>query len=313
MIRAEIYSIDKKAEWDSFNHKSKNYLFMFDRDYMDYHNDRFIDNSLMFYKDDELIALLPMNKDGDKLLSHGGLTYGGFITNDKMKQHTMNECFDALKEYMCANGFKSIVYKTIPHIYHSQPAEEDRYSLFINNASILKVEASTVVNLESPLKMPKGRKAQISRAKREGVEVIELTEEEAFKQFIELENGVLSEHHGTKAVHTGEEMALLHSRFPNNIHLFAALKDGKMIAGTIVFEYEKCIHTQYMAADEEARTIGALDYTISRVIEKYKDEKKWLDFGISTEDGGRYLNEGLISQKEGFGGRTNTYVTWKLE
>ena len=62
-----------------------------------------------------------------------------------------------------------------------------------------------------------------------------------------------------------------------------------------------------------ARQIGALDLTISTVIDTFKEKKLWLDFGISTEDGGKYLNEGLISQKEGFGGRTNIYEMWKLE
>ena len=68
-----------------------------------------------------------------------------------------------------------------------------------------------------------------------------------------------------------------------------------------------------MAADEVARQIGALDLTISTVIDTFKEEKLWLDFGVSTENGGKYLNEGLISQKEGFGGRTNVYEMWKLE
>ena len=36
------------------------------------------------------------------------------------------------------------------------------------------------------------------------------------------------------------------------------------------------------------------------------------DFGISTEQGGRYLNEGLIFQKEGFGARTVVYDTYEL-
>ena len=67
-----------------------------------------------------------------------------------------------------------------------------------------------------------------------------------------------------------------------------------------------------MAANEIAREIGALDLAVSAVIEKYRDSKRWLDFGISTENGGRYLNDGLISQKEGFGGRTNVYEMWKL-
>lgn len=51
-----------------------------------------------------------------------------------------------------------------------------------------------------------------------------------------------------------------------------------------------------MAADEVARQIGALDLTISTVIDTFK-EKTMVGFGISTEDGGKYLNEGLISQK----------------
>lgn len=182
----------------------------------------------------------------------------------------------------------------------------------MNNAVIEKIEASTVVNLKAPLKMPKGRKAQISRAKREGVVIEERNSLEDFKTFIALENEVLSSLHGTKAVHTGEELKLLHSYFPNNIHLFAVMHNGKMIAGTVVFEYEKTIHTQYMAADEEARAIGALDLAISTVIDIYKDKKNYLDFGISIEDRGRKLNYGLISQKEGFGGRTVVYETWKL-
>ena len=68
-----------------------------------------------------------------------------------------------------------------------------------------------------------------------------------------------------------------------------------------------------MAANEIAREIGALDLAIATVIETYKDSKEWLDFGISTEEAGHYLNEGLISQKEGFGGRTNIYQTWTIK
>ena len=70
-------------------------------------------------------------KDG-VLSSHGGLTYGGFITGNDMKQHYMNDCFSALKEYAEQNGIKEIIYKHIPQIYQKQYAEEDLYSLFYN-------------------------------------------------------------------------------------------------------------------------------------------------------------------------------------
>ena len=312
MVRIEKYSSEKEDIWNRFNKESKNSLFMFDRKYMDYHSDRFKDHSLLFYDEDKLIAILPLSEHGEELKSHGGLTYGGFITDSKMKQHTMMDCFETFISYAKENGFSKVTYKCIPHIYHNQPAEEDRFALFANGAQLVTVDVSTYVNLSSPLKMPKGRKAQISRAKREGVVIEELSSLEDFEVFIDLENAVLNERHEVSAVHTGAELKLLKDRLPENIHLFAAMKDGKMIAGTVVYEYDTVVHTQYMAADDEARTIGALDLAVATVIEKYKDSKKWLDFGISTEHGKIYLNEGLCSQKEGFGGRTGVYEIWEL-
>lgn len=313
MISIKRYNESNKREWNHFNHKSKNGLFMFDRDYMDYHKDRFTDHSLFFYKENDIIAILPMTEHGRMLISHGGLTYGGFITDSKMKQHTMNECFDALIAYARQLEFESIRYKVIPHIYHNQPAEEDRFALFLNNATLTTVDVSTYLNMNNPLKMPKGRKAQITRARREGIIVNKLIERNDYDAFIDLENYVLQERHKTRAVHSGKELKMLHDRFPNNIHLFVAQKEGEMIAGTVIYEYADVIHTQYMAANNEARVIGALDLTIATIIDLYRNSKLWLDFGISTERGRVYLNTGLVSQKEGFGGRTGVYETWEIK
>ena len=313
MIKVVRYSGSMKRIWNEFNKHGKNSIFMFDRNYMDYHQDRFMDHSLMFYDDDKLVALLPMNESNSILYSHGGLTYGGFITDLGMKQHLMNECFDALLRYSMYYGFIKIIYKTIPYIYFKQSSEEDRYALFAHGAKLNVIDASTYINLNSPIKMSKGRKAQISRAKRESVEIRELTDDYSFNTFIDLENSVLEEKHHTHAVHTGAELKLLHDRFPNNIHLLGGFLNNKLIAGTVVFEYDKAVHIQYMAADETARKIGGLDLVVNSVIEQYKGNKNWMDFGISTEHGRIYLNDGLISQKEGFGGRTGVYSIWELD
>ena len=283
---------------------------MHNRNFMEYHSDRFTDNSLMFYDDEELLALLPCNIKDNELFSHGGLTYGGFITNFKMKQYKMQECFTALKTYMVENNIKSLTYKTIPYCYDTLASQEDLYSLYVNGAKVLKVEPSSLIDMTIPVKLPKGRKAQIARAKREGVK-IELSND--FESFIELENKILSELHNTKTVPSPAELHLLQSRFPEQIELYAAIYEGKLIAGTVIFVYNNVIHTQYMAADDKAREIGALDYVVSEVIEKYKQTKRYLDFGISSENAGQYLNEGLIAQKESFGGRTMVYQTWKLD
>lgn len=39
---------------------------------------------------------------------------------------------------------------------------------------------------------------------------------------------------------------------------------------------------------------------------------KYFDFGISNENNGRFLNRGLIAQKEGFGARTIVHDFYEL-
>ena len=68
------YSGEQKTAWNQFVSNSKNGTFLFDRNYMDYHSNRFEDNSLMVYRKGKLYSLLPANKVGNVLYSHQGLT-----------------------------------------------------------------------------------------------------------------------------------------------------------------------------------------------------------------------------------------------
>lgn len=306
------YSPDQKDIWNDFVRRAKNALFLYNRGYMDYHADRFLDHSLIFEKESVIVALMPANENGKIIYSHEGLTHGGLLLDCSAKQHTVNECFDIMVKYYREQGFEKMFYKPVPHIYHLQPSEEDLYSLYSYNATLAEITASTTIDLENPLKMPKGRKAQIKRAVREGVIVSKLSQKEDYVKFFELEKEVLEKRHGKRPVHSADEMYMLHERFPDQIVLYGAKHENRLVAGSLVFCYESAIHTQYMASDEVARKIGALDLVINTVIEEYCGKKKWLDFGISTENCGKYLNEGLISQKESFGGRTNIYELWQL-
>lgn len=309
-ITVKRYKSVDYEQWNTYVKNAKNGLFMFDRKYMDYHSDRFQDHSLMFFKGAELVAVFPANEKDGRLFSHGGLTYGGMITDKTMRQAEMLDCFVVLKEYCMAQSICSVLYKTIPAFYHKAPAEEDVYALFYYGASIEKIEAATLLDLHQPVGMSKLRKRQINRAQKEGVTVSLDNSPGVYDHFMRLQSEVLERHHGVCAVHTGEEMFLLHSRFPNNIHLFTAKQDEELLGGTIVYIYDDVIHTQYLCANDKARDIGALDAVIGELIINYQGSKRWLDFGISTENEGHLLNKGLIHQKEGFGGRTNVYSTW---
>ena len=310
MIKIMPYTAELKATWDNFVESSKNGIFMFKRDFMDYHADRFVDNSLLFYSDDELLALLPLSRHDNVLKSHGGLTFGGFITSTNMKQVKMNECVGALIEYLQKQNFAHLEYKKVPHIYSEIPSEEDIYALWRHNATLSKVEPSTAINLRVSIKMTKGRKAQISRAKREGVSVVESSD---FERFIALENEILTKYHNAKAVHSGAELTLLASRFSDNIKLYVARQNGndELLAGVVLFVYKNLVHTQYMASSDKGREIGALDLVVATLLYKYSN-KLYFDFGISTENNGLTLNEGLIAQKESFGARVLIHSAFML-
>ena len=148
-----------KSLWDEFITNSKNGTFLFYRDYMEYHSDRFCDNSLMFFDDkNNLLAVMPASLRDNILFSHGGLTYGGIISGNKMKTSLMLEIFRFLKDYLRSKGIKKLRYKPIPHIYHSIPAEEDLYALYIENARLIKREVATTIYLPEKLVLKSWKK-----------------------------------------------------------------------------------------------------------------------------------------------------------
>lgn len=310
-MQVKLYNKSLKDVWDDFIDNSKNGTFMLKRGYMDYHSDRFIDNSLMFYEDDKLIALMPASKHGNELRSHGGLTYGGIITNKKMTAQKMLDIFDEMKKHLTECNITKLIYKCVPCVYHNYPADEDLYALFRNNAKLIRRDISTTIFLPEKVKFSDLRKRGAKKALKNGLII---KESHDFKTYITLLADVLKLHHDTKPVHTAEELELLASRFPDVIKLFAAFDTTeKMYAGVVIFDTPQTIHAQYIANSEEGREIGALDLVMDYLINTYAVGKKYFDFGISTEDSGRYLNNGLISQKEGFGGRATVYDFYEME
>jgi len=310
MVRILPYAPEHQSLWDDFAAGAKNAHFFFQRGYMEYHKDRFTDASLLFFDEKErLLALLPASRQGDTIVSHGGLTFGGFITGQRMTVGLMLELFTALKQYLAEQGIAELIYKCLPFIYAAYPAQEDLYALNRCGAELFRRDVSSAIRLPGRYKYFKGRSWMVAKGKKNGVEVRESSD---FDGFIALENQVLEKYHHTRAVHTGEELALLAGRFPQNIHLYVGTLDGRMAAGAVVFENGGAVHTQYMANSDEGRAAGALDRVIDHLITDVYKDRQYFDFGISTEQEGRYLNEGLITQKEGFGARAVVHDFYRL-
>lgn len=304
------YSPEKKDEWNAFISESKNGLFLFYRDYMEYHAHRFTDYSLMFYDGNRLQAVFPANIDGNLVTSHGGLTFGGFITDKRMRALLMLDIFEELRRYLKDNSVKKLIYKCIPYIYHQLPAEEDRYALFRIGAKLCRRDVTATVAMAEKLNFQELRLRSIKKALSSGVAVKEI---EDFDSYWTVLQHNLKTKYDTAPVHTVEEIKYLHSKFPENIKLFCAFQDKAILAGVVIYESSNVAHAQYIASSDEGREVGALDIVFSCLLNEYYGDKKYFDFGISTEKDGMYLNEGLINYKEGFGARAVVHDFYEVD
>lgn len=308
-MRLERYTPQKEVEWNKMVAQSKNGTFLFDRHFMDYHQDRFVDCSMMFYSDDRLLAVLPANINNGDVYSHGGLTYGGLVCGMGM---TTSKTLEALKLAVnfCRHDLQArrFFYKPVPYIYHRYPSQEDLYALFRLQAQLISRAVSSTVLLSARPRFTTLRHRGENRALREGVLVEEGLTISDWENYWDVLTSVLLQRHGKRPVHSLSEITLLQSRFPKGIRLFVAKRENRVVAGCVVFVFETTVHVQYIAANDEGRSVGALDMLFSRLMAgDVCQGKRYLDFGISTERQGQVLNEGLVFQKEGFGGRGVCY------
>lgn len=305
------YRREDKELWNSFVSKARNATFLFDRNYMDYHADRFDDNSFMFYHKGKLKAVLAANVAGDTLYSHQGLTYGGLLLDKKATVEDVLECFDSLNSWLRKNGISKVVYKALPWIYQQYPSQEDLYALTWKcKAQLISRDISSSIVIDNKLKFAESRKSGIRKALSLNIEVGESNDVDGFWHVLE-DN--LGNRYNAKPVHTASEMKLLMSRFPNNIKLYVAKMNGEIVGGTLIYVTPQVVHTQYISASVEGKKHGALDLLFDYIINKVYANCRYFDFGKSTEQGGAYLNEPLIFQKEGFGGRGICYDWYQWE
>jgi hypothetical protein len=298
-----------KALWDEVVRRSKNGNFLHLRDYMDYHAHRFNEQSVIVKRKGRPVAVFPANRQGDVIVSHGGLTYGGLIYGTDLHAAEVLEIFRLLVDHYRALGVRCIRYKAIPHIFHRYPAEEDLYALFRLDAKLVRRDLSSAIPRENRMKLSDLRKRMIRKAEKHGLKFVE---NDSLKEFHGLLEAVLIKF-GTRPVHTLAELELLKNRFPQQIRLFCAIGEGRLLAGALVYDFGTVVHTQYLASSDDGRELGALDFVLANLRDNVFADRCYLSFGISTEQEGRHLNEGLVFHKEGFGGRGVVHDFYELE
>ena len=311
MFEIRRYTPDKAEEWNAYVRLSKNATFLFDRNYMDYHSDRFSDYSLMFYVGRHLHSIMPAHADGNLFCTHRGLTYGGLLMDENVTTAEVVALFEELNAYLHDKGFKKVLYRSIPWVYHRLPAEEDLYAMFWKCGARLQQRMSgTVISIAEHLQWRKDHRRCLKQALSAGVRVERNDSIEAFWPVL---NDNLKKRFKVQSVHTLDEILLLKSRFPNQIIQYNAYLHDRIVGGITFYVMGHVLHGQYSGTTDEGKQCGAMEAIYNQVLFHDYAHMRYLDFGTSNEEGGRVLNEGLIGHKEGYGGRTVCYDTYEWE
>jgi hypothetical protein len=296
--------------WDALVARSRNGNLLHRRGYMDYHADRFVDRSLVVERNGEPVAVLPANIEGAQVTSHGGLTYAGLITTHALRAGSTLAVFEQIGHHYRALGVERVLYKAVPHVFHAYPAEEDLYALHRLGARLKRRDMSSVIPLQEAFQFTPGRRRAVEKARKEGIRLQTGTDSAAFHALL---TDVLRKH-DVVPVHSLAELRLLQARFPQQIVLHEARRGDALLAGVLAYDFGTVVHTQYLAVSEEGRRLDALSLLLAELIGGTYATRRYFSFGISTSQGGRVLNDGLVTQKEYFGARAvvHDFYEWVL-
>ena len=281
----KIYQKNDYNDWNAFVGQAKNATFLFHRDFMEYHSDRFQDYSLIVLDGEKWVAVLPANVVGNQVFSHQGLTYGGLVYNEKLKLTAVIQVFRSVLSFLNENKIENLQLKSLPSIYNQKPAEELNYAMFLAEAQLIRRDSLAVIDLSKPYTISKTRKECVRRGIKNNLII---KEELNFKLFWEeVLKPNLNNKHKVKPVHTIAEIEMLQRTFPHNIRHFNVYQEDKIVAGTTIFVSDNVAHPQYVSGMSNKNELGSLDYLYYHLITSVFKDKRFFDFGISNEEQGK--------------------------
>lgn len=286
--------------WNTFVSDAKSATFLFHRDFMEYHKERFEDFSLLVFQETKLVAILPANRDGDKVYSHQGLTYGGLVYTSKLKIEKLETILDLVFDFFKSKQIEHFYLHPIPSFYVAQGNAAIDFFLMKKGAQLYRKEMNMVAHLHQEISISKSKLKHFRRTELLGLRVVEETSFQPFWEKI-LEPRLI-EKYTAKPVHSLAEIQLLHERFPQNIKQFSAYVEDKIVAGITIFEFENGVKSQYGATSKNGEKYRALDFLFISLLDIFqKRGKLFFDMGIVNDADEKGFHSGLLQQKEELG------------
>lgn len=294
-----LYQKSDFETWNAFIDKAKNATFLFHRHFMEYHEDRFKDFSLIVENDSKWLAVLPANVLGNEVFSHQGLTYGGLVYDEKIDAEQVRLIWVEVLDYLKRQQKRGLIYKSILPFYTQKSSDEMSYFLFNNKADLFRKDLNLAIDFTKKWSVSKSKMKHFRRISEMDLEIRQDQNFELFWNSVLIPR--LAEKHQAKPVHTLGEIEKLAAYFPENILQYNVYLEDEIIAGITLFRYKNGVKSQYGATTVIGEKHRALDFLFINLIEKFKDEVAFFDMGTVTENNELGYNPGLLKQKEELG------------
>ncbi|MCH8555995.1 MAG: hypothetical protein LAT76_12615, partial [Schleiferiaceae bacterium] len=290
-------------------------LFLFQRNYMDYHADRFEDQSLLLFIGDELVGVFPAAlklNDTTEVIAHAGLTFGSFIVTDAISQEELNAVVATVFKTYKECGFDAVTLKLLPSVYQGVLAVVIKEIIKTQHKAIVETAHPTaLIELNQSIKIQERRKRQQKKAIKLGVQLTVNNDFGSFWSEVLIPN--LKMRFDASPVHSIAEIQYLHRCFPRHIQQLNAYLEGSIVAGVTLFNFQHICKLQYISANEKGKEVGALDLILKKLMEDTTADYSYIDMGTSADPKTHTLNQGLWEWKSGFGAKALSYETIKVQ
>ncbi|WP_339687339.1 hypothetical protein [uncultured Nonlabens sp.] len=308
-IQVQKYLLQNAAEWNAFVKQSVNGTFLLDRNFMDYHQERFEDHSLMMHLDGQLMCCIPAHVKDGIFYSHRGLSYAGLIISANAATN-IDRIVDALLEYLKGLAFAKAELQLPPVSYQSINKEI---------AAVLEQKGFTPnrklhnqsVALDQEIQVSPKKSIGYRNGKFEGLRMETTNDFRSFWE--EVLTPQLAERYHSKPVHSLIEIELLASRFPENIIQYNVYREGALLAGITFFIKGNIVKSQYTASSPDGLKTDAVAYVYMEAMKEFKEKGcSLMDYGPVNEKDGS-VNKGLQRFKKQLGCQEEEWRRWEFE
>ncbi len=322
-IIAIPYTGTFEKKWDAFVQTARNGTIFHTRKFLSYHPaERFTDASLLLMDGENIVGLLSAASKDDNgkkmLVAHPGASYGGLVVDSTASVEDTGVMMDAVLEYAKKEKFAGVsLLRLAPASLQTMYSEDQLYWAFQKGFTMTRCEMDGAIDVsrlaeKDILESLNGKcRNMVRQAERAGI-TVKLSDD--FKTFWPILEGVLKGRHGTKPTHTYEEIQKLHDLLPEGFRLLAAYEGKQMVGGIVLITINSgALYTLYMAQEYASQQKHPMHVLLTEAIRlAIQEKRRVLHLGVSTEDGGKKINEGLFFFKESFGCKPVRRESWEI-